>query len=172
MLFIGLFYFYRTYSIRKKVDELKRKNLKLNQEIEEKLRAEEEIRASEKKYRHLVESSNDPIFILHNRKFELINEKFKQLFSVSQEYVCRPEFDYLELIALKSKNSVERKFQQIIDEKKAESQFNFTALTSDQKELEVEASVTTILYKGGIAVQGILRDTITGHRSDSPSTKV
>ena len=158
LLFIGLFYFYRTYSIRKKVDELKRKNLKLNQEIEEKLRAEEEIRASEKKYRHLVESSNDPIFILHNRKFELINEKFKQLFSVSQEYVCRPEFDYLELIALKSKNSVERKFQQIIDEKKSESQFNFTTLTSDQKELEVEASVTTILYKGGIAVQGILRD--------------
>jgi PAS domain S-box-containing protein len=158
LLFIGLLYFNRTYSIRKKVDELKRKNLKLNQEIKEKLRSEEEIRASEKKYRHLVESSNDPIFILHNRKFELINEKFKQLFSVSQEYVCRPEFDYLELISLKSKNFVERKFQQILDEKKAESQFNFTTLTSDQKELEVEASVTTILYKGGIAVQGILRD--------------
>lgn len=158
ILLLGSVYIFKTSHLRKKADEFKKKYLSLNQEMEERLLADEETRVSEKKYRHLVETSSDPIFILYNRKFELINEKFKQLFNVSQEYVCRPEFDYLDLIALKSKNFMERKIQQIIDEKQVEAQFNITAITSDQNELEVDASVTTILYKDGIAVQGILRD--------------
>ena len=158
IIFIAAIFFFRTLHLRKRVEELKKNYANLNQEIEETRRVDEETRASEKKYRHLVESSSDPIFILYNRKFELINEKFKQLFHVNQEYVCGSEFDYLELISLKSKNFVERKIQQIIDEKQVECQFNLTAITSDQNELELEASVTTIQYKDGIAVQGIFRD--------------
>ncbi|MCK4835476.1 MAG: response regulator, partial [Candidatus Aminicenantes bacterium] len=158
LIVLYLFHLLRAYSLQKKKDALKKENIRIIQELDEHKRSDSEIRASEKKYRHLVESSNDAIYILYNRKFELINQKFKELFKVSQEYVCSTDFDFLELVALKSKNFVEKRIQQISDAEKVESQFNFTALSLDQEELEIEASVTTIKYKDGIAIHGILRD--------------
>jgi len=130
----------------------------VNQPPKEKKHVEEEILASEMKYKHLVETSNEAIYILYNRKFELINQRFKELFKVTQEYVTSPDFDFLELVSPKSKNSVEKRIQMIINGEQIESNFIFTAHSTTKEEFEVEASASKIRYRDGTALQGILRD--------------
>ncbi len=41
--------------------------------------AEKALKASEEKYRQLIQYSNDAIYLLYNKKFEVINEKFKDM---------------------------------------------------------------------------------------------
>ncbi len=120
--------------------------------------AEQELRTSEEKYRQLVQLSNDAIYILYNRKFELINEKFKEMFNVTLEYVISPEFDFMELVAPKSRAYIEERNQKMAKGEKLSPHYSFTALSMDKREIELEASVTYIKYKEGTAVQGILRD--------------
>lgn len=151
------------YQIRSKHRQKKEKKAEnitpeSNEETQEQKLVEEEILASKMKYKHLVETSNDAIYILYDRKFELINERFKKLFKVSQEYVTSQDFDYLELVSPKSKNFVERRIQQIIDGEKIDHNFTFTAQSTEKDEFEVEASASKIKYKHGTALQGILRD--------------
>jgi PAS domain S-box-containing protein len=126
--------------------------------ISERKRAEAALKESEEKYRQLIESSNDAIYILYNRKFDLINEKFKSMFNITLDDVNRPDFDFIELVAPKSRPYIEERNRKAGRGEVLSSQYVFTGLTKENKEIEVEASVNYIKYKDGVAVQGILRD--------------
>ncbi len=130
----------------------------LEAELEERKRIEEELRQSEEKYRQLIQSSNDGIYLLFNRKFEIVNQKFLEMLAVTEESVRRPDFDFMQLVAHSSRPFIEERYRKIALGQPVDSKYEFTALTRDGRQLEVEASVTFIPYKGGIATQGILRD--------------
>lgn len=138
--------------------EGKEYNCAVVRDITRRKKAEQQLKESEEKYRQLVQLSNDAIYILYNRKFDLINEKFKELFNVSLEYVNRPEFDFIELVAPKSRPYIEERNKKSARGETLIPRYYFTALSRDNREIEIEASVTYIKYKKGIAVQGILRD--------------
>ncbi|NOX90556.1 MAG: PAS domain S-box protein [Calditrichaeota bacterium] len=127
-------------------------------DITDRKQAEKDLRESEEKYRNLIEQSNDAIFLLFNGKYELINRKFQEMFGVTQEETLRPDFNFLQLVAPKSKQMVQERMRYIASGESVEPNYQFTAITRDGKEIEVEASVSHIKYKGGIATQGILRD--------------
>lgn len=127
-------------------------------DITERERTEQELKASEEKYRQLVQSSNDAIYILYNRKFDLINEKFKEMFHITLEYVNSPEFDFMELVAPKSRPIIEERDRKLARGEEVSPRYYFTALSKDGREIEVEASITYMKYKEGMASQGILRD--------------
>jgi PAS domain S-box-containing protein len=126
--------------------------------ITEHIRAEEKIKENEEKYRSLIENSNDAIYLLHNRKFEIINNRFEQMFGYSLKEVNAHGFDFTRLVAPESRQLIEERQQKAAKGKKLDPKYEFTAITKDGEKLEIETSVTYIQFKDGLATQGIIRD--------------
>ena len=133
------------------------------EDITESKRMEKALEESEAKYRSLIENSNDAIYFLYNRKFEIINSKFEQMFGYTLEEVNKPDFDFIQLVAPKSRSMIEARLDRIRKGEKLENRYEFTALSKDGNELEVETSITYIPYKESIATQGVIRN-ISGRK--------
>lgn len=124
----------------------------------EKENMENQLRESEVKYRTLIQNSADAIYLLYNRKFELINPAFEKLFGYTIKDLNQPGFDFLRLVAPESKNFIEERLQNIRDGKEVSPQYEFTAITKNGEKKEVEASVSYLDFKGAKATQGVIRD--------------
>ncbi|MFC2170592.1 ATP-binding protein, partial [Calditrichota bacterium] len=127
-------------------------------DITEHKRAEEALRESEVKFRNIIEQSSDAIYLLFEDRFEIINRRFTEMFGVTKKEALSPEFDFMQLVAPESHDLIrERGMMQ----KRGEAppvHYEFTALDKWGNFINVEASVKKIDYRGGSAVQGILRD--------------
>ncbi|MCK5057998.1 MAG: PAS domain S-box protein [Candidatus Aminicenantes bacterium] len=140
------------------------KVLSIIRDVTEHKQAEEALRESEEKYRNLIQQSNDAIYLLYKKRFEIINEKFQDIFGLTLEEVNKPEFNLMDLVAPESKTLIEERERRLANGEELEPIYEFTAITKDGKEIEVEVSTSHIKYKGGIATQGILHD-ITERKS-------
>ncbi len=119
---------------------------------------ENALRESEAKYRSLIQNSNDAIYLLVEGKFEIINRRFSEMFGVTPEEVREPSFNFLQMVAPRSQPLLAERMQMAQRGEVPPPRYEFTAVTKDGKEVEVETSVSRIPYRGGIATQGILRD--------------
>jgi PAS domain S-box-containing protein len=129
-----------------------------DEDITERKRAEEALRESEAKYRSLIDNSNDAIYLLAGNKFEIINHKFSELFGVTPEEANGPDFDFMQLVAPRSRPLIEERQRMAQRGETPPARYEFVAVTKKGEEIEVETSVTRIPYRGGMATQGILRD--------------
>ncbi|MFQ5576347.1 MAG: GAF domain-containing protein, partial [Anaerolineae bacterium] len=111
------------------------------QEISERKRTEAALRESEEKYRTLIEQSNDAIYLIYNHKFEIINRKFKDLFDVTQTDVQAPDFSLLNLVVPSSRLLIEQHLARQESGQPTPNRVEFTALTGDRREIDVELSV-------------------------------
>jgi PAS domain S-box-containing protein len=136
-------------------EEARRSLLSILEDVTEKGNT---LRISEEKYRNLIDRSQDVIYLLYEGKFELINQRFKELLGYTLEEVNAPDFHFMKLVAPKSRGLVEERVQKVYRGEAVPPRYEFTALTRDGSEIEVETSVSYIPYKGGIAAQGVLRD--------------
>lgn len=127
-------------------------------DISDRKRMEESLKENEERYRQLIESQNDGIYLLFNRRFEIINKKFSDMFKVTIDDVNDPAFDFIQLVAPKSRPLVEDRVKKTAQGIELNPKYEFTAIARDGKEIDVEASVSYIRYKDGIAVLGIVRD--------------
>jgi len=130
----------------------------LQKVVEERTRLEADLRQNQEKYQQLIDNSNDAIYLLYNRKFEFINKKFQEMFKVTREEVNQPGFDFLELVAPGSRSLIEERRRMVDLGEETEPKYEFTALSRDGREVEVEASVSRTKYKDGIAILGVVRD--------------
>lgn len=120
--------------------------------------ASEALIESEIKYRTLIEDSNDGIYLLFNRRFEIVNDKFLQITGYTREEINEPGFDFMRLVSPKSRNFVEERNNRINNGEKPPSKYDFTAIRKNGEEYELEVSVSFIEYKEGFATQGTIRD--------------
>ncbi len=141
---------------RQAAEEAERSNKQLQIEIQEKELAKEISRKSEEKYRSLIEQSNDAIYLLYKQRFEIVNNRFKEVFSVTDEDL--KHITMFELLTDKGRKLMKNRADLRKHGIEIPSQFEFTAKTKDGRELDVEASVAELPYKDGVAYQGILRD--------------
>jgi PAS domain S-box-containing protein/putative nucleotidyltransferase with HDIG domain len=116
------------------------------------------LKDSEQKYRTLIEQSNDAIYLIFNDKFEIINKKFEKLLGYSQEEVIAPGFDIMDMVAPVSRDMVRERREQMKKNGDHGARYEFTALTKEDVEIDVEVSVSHVKYRGGTAVQGVLRN--------------
>ena len=120
--------------------------------------AEIALRESEAQYRTLIENSNDAIYLLYNRKFEIINRRFEEMFGYTIEEVNSAGFDFIRLVAPESRHLIEDYQREIASGAIIDPMYEFTAIDKEGNRLEVETSVSLINYKNGKAIQGIIRD--------------
>ncbi|MBN1997213.1 PAS domain S-box protein [candidate division KSB1 bacterium] len=127
-------------------------------DITEQNQARLALKESVAMYRSLIENSNDAIYLLYNRKFEIINQKFEEMMGITLQDVQQPDFNMMTLIKPSDRVIIEQREQDIKNGKSVPPQYQFTILRPDGRDVIVEASVSYIPYKDGLATQGILRD--------------
>jgi PAS domain S-box-containing protein len=144
----------------------------IHSDISERKKAQEALYDSESKYRSLIENSNDAIYLLHNRRFEIINQKFSKLFGYSIDEVNSEGFDFINLVSEKSRAIIEERMKKAAKGEKLDPKYEFVAVSKDGKEIFCEVNTTYIDYKDGIATQGIIRDITDRVKSEEEVRKL
>lgn len=105
---------------------------------------------------------HEAIFVVFDRKFEFVNDKFAELFGISPEEACSFDFDPMTLIAPESRSFIREQYREWCCGEFTTKQFKFTGLSKEGLRIECETSLLLIPYKWGISVQGTLRSTPMG----------
>lgn len=120
---------------------------------------EERLQSSEAHYRALVDNSADPIYVMQDNKFIMINKSWERLFEYAKKEVADPDFDYVkQVIAQESQEFVAQRIKLRAIGKSVDPFYSFFAKTKRGKILKIEASVTDITWNGKPAVQGMYHD--------------
>ncbi len=120
--------------------------------------AEAALKNSEEKYRSLIETSNDVIYLMVNNKFEIVNKKFTEVTGYSKEEACDPDFNFMKMVAPKSLKLMEERRKRVLLGLPVSRTYPMTALAKDGREIEFDVSVTYLSTGDGVTVQAILRD--------------
>jgi len=120
--------------------------------------AEEAVKASEARFRSVVDQSNEAIYILYEDRFDLVNRKFSEMTGVSPEEAASPDFDLWQLVADESKPLVRERQAKRARGETVPDIYDFEIVPRTGPKVHVEASVTEIAYGDGKAVLGRLRD--------------
>ncbi|PKN76587.1 MAG: hypothetical protein CVU52_04145 [Deltaproteobacteria bacterium HGW-Deltaproteobacteria-10] len=115
-------------------------------------------RESEGFYSLLVEHSSDAIYLFCAGKFEYVNPGFEKIFGYGQEEVCRSDFDLQKLFPSGNHPFADESPENISPAVSISTQYEFTAIKEDGRQIQVAASAAPVPYKSGTAIQGVIRD--------------
>ncbi|MCP4140019.1 MAG: PAS domain S-box protein [Chloroflexi bacterium] len=141
------------------------------EDITERVLIEKELRKSEIRYRSLVEQSNDVIYLLYENHFEMVNQKFVDVFGISAEEACSVDFNFMSLVAPQSQKMLQQRTEKLRKGEELPLRYEFTAYDKNKEEIEMSVSVSYISYKEGRATQGILRDITESKKSNKALRK-
>ena len=113
-----------------------------------------------------VNHMKEAIYVIFDRKYEFINDRFAEMFGVTAEEVCRSGYDMMKLVAPESRKDVLQKYREASRGEFSALQFEFTGMTSDETKIECETFVLFIPYKWGVAIHGMLRNISVQKRID------
>lgn len=114
------------------------------------------IYESEEKYKILVESSNDGIFIAQNEMVKYANPKMTEITGYSTDEILNKSF--FDFVANEEINRVKALYKNRHNDNKAPENYQSIAISKSGKKIDVNVSVITIKYNGESAIQVILRD--------------
>ncbi|MCX6639911.1 MAG: PAS domain S-box protein [bacterium] len=127
-------------------------------DLTERRRSRVALEDSESKYRSLIEQSNDAIYLLLGDRFEIVNQRFCDMFEVTGQEVTDPKFNFMDMVAPSSKASIAERTSMVAQNQEPSRQYEFNALTKSGRELVLEASVSYVNFGSRVATQGILHD--------------
>jgi len=120
--------------------------------------AERKLLESETKFRTLVEHAFDGIYMMDDKHYTYVNERFCELTGYSREELTSEEFDFNILLTEKSKEIVEQRY---LARKRGEDipvTYGFQIRSKNGSVKEVELSTASIGTKDRVGVIGIMRD--------------
>ena len=126
------------------------------------------IKENESKYRSLIENSNDAIFLMHDKHFELFNKRFEEILGYTSKELEHVDFDGL--IAPENLDMINSRILET-DKSKLPPKFELTCISKSGKKLPIEVSVSYLPYKDGIASQGTIRDLSENKKYESELIK-
>jgi PAS domain S-box-containing protein len=136
--------------------------------------ANQDLRSeSEHQYQALIEQSCDPIYVMliNPLRLVLVNPAWERLLGYSSAESTAPDFDFMTIVAPESRALIQQRSQRRADGRPLSPIYLFCALTRDGRTLELEASVTEIMWHGAPAVQGMYRN-ITPYREAERSLRL
>lgn len=155
---LGLFIFLRNRNITTHNLTLEEKNRQLIKQYQERKKAEQVLIENEKKYRYLIENSDDGIYLFFNKQFRLINSAFIKIFGYAEYEVLSSEFDFYSVISLEYRDEFKRWKLDLKNEKSKSPEFEFAAITKSGDLRYLEITLSYFPFEDGIAEQGIIRD--------------
>ena len=124
--------------------------------ITERKQAEEALRESEAKYRLMVESSRDAIIIRQNDRFIFVNDAFASMLGYQKEEILQSDFKKVytdKSVKMLAKLTKQRSNGEVVADR-----YETVFLKKDGTEVDVEANVRMIDYKGQKATFAVIRD--------------
>ncbi|MEW6195841.1 MAG: PAS domain S-box protein [Bacteroidota bacterium] len=120
--------------------------------------SQEALKASEESYKALIETSPDPIYVLKDKRLQLVNSAWLKLFGYKKEEVINKNFDVMQIVAPQSIPFIKSRYAMKDHNKVRSSRYEFQAITKKGKILDIEANVSKIVWKGETVYQGVYRD--------------
>ena len=130
----------------------------ITRDITERKKAEQELRASEKKFRGVVENANDAIYIITSEGFEYVNSAFERLTGYTYDEACGETFNFWDIIHPDDVEMIREREEARRKRRKVPSRYEFRVIAKDGNEKIVEPATVHIGEKGKLKVMGILRD--------------
>lgn len=121
-------------------------------------RMSEALKESEEKFRSLIESAFDSIYILQDMHFTYVNKAFVELVGYSKEELTDPNFDLDILLTEKSRDLIKARMEARRKNLEIEPQYEFQQLSKSGEVKDVEVSTVAIRLGGQSKIMGILRD--------------
>jgi len=113
---------------------------------------------SEQRYKMLVESAFDAIYVIRDYRFEYVNKRYEELTGYSFKEVTDPDFNIAQTLTDKSKFIMEERFEARKNGKNIPSKYEFQVKRKDGKVVDVEISTAQLNAEEGVVVLGIMRD--------------
>jgi len=144
------------HRVKKRTTALLRSTEYLKQEIEERKQTEKALRASERKYSTLVESSLTGIYIKQDGKIVFANGRFCDIHGYSIDDIIGMES--WRLVHPADREMVEKYSQQRLQGINSPLSYEAQGITKDRRVIWVVRSNTRIVYKGRPAILGNIVD--------------
>ncbi|HHO76611.1 MAG TPA: PAS domain S-box protein, partial [Deltaproteobacteria bacterium] len=117
---------------------------------------EDSLRASEQKYRILVENANDGIFVYQDQCFKYTNPKFRELLGYTKE-----ELDHMgfrDIVRPELGDLIEGRYVKRISGEAVPERYEIALLAKDGTWRAFEINPSIIEYESRVATQNIIRD--------------
>jgi PAS domain S-box-containing protein len=145
--------------------------ISIGRDITERKRAEQAMWESERKYRSLVENSTDGIAIVQGNKIRFVNQALLMAFGCQSEDEM-VDHAFTSFVSPKHRNLMVERGQEREEGEDVPSRYEFKALRKDGTEFDAELSVSTIVYQGSVARQGIIRDITERKRAEEERARL
>ncbi len=117
---------------------------------------QERLKASEQKYRILVENANDGIFVYQDHRIKYANRKFREMLGYTEEELAHMGFK--DLVRPELASLIEGRYVKRIRGEAVPEQYEIALLGKDGVWRAFEFNPSIIEYEGRVATQNIIRD--------------
>ncbi|MDP8237636.1 MAG: PAS domain S-box protein [Candidatus Hatepunaea meridiana] len=140
-------------------------------DITERKQAEEALKASEERYRILVDNAFDGIYLLRGRCYEYANPRFCEITGYSLEEVTAPDFDYNVILTEDTKQFFEKRYFARVNGQEIPNQYEVKIIRKNGEFIDLEVSTVSLGGKGKPMVLGIMRDITKRKRTEEALRK-
>jgi PAS domain S-box-containing protein len=120
-------------------------------------RNEEELQASEKRFRDLAEQLPDMVFINKKGRIVYANKKCEEIMKYKREEFYSPDFNFLSLIAPEYIEMIKSNFNKHTRGEDVKP-YEYAIITKEGKRVEVISNTVLMDYEGERAILGIITD--------------
>ena len=125
-------------------------------DITERKLVEEELRQSEEKYRLLIESIQEGVFVIQDAKIQFVNEPFAKITGYRIEEIIGMDFSHF--VAPEDLKMVQDRYSQRQKGEDVPREYEIHGLRKDGGKNIINMNVGIVTYRGRIASMGILKD--------------
>lgn len=119
---------------------------------------ERALKISEQKFYHIIEQSNDAIYVLYNEKILFINPKFENYFGLTMKDIKTKSINFLNIVWDEDKPLIKERLKKIQNKEEVSSKFIFKGISRTGDIRWYEANESEIIWDDRLATLGIVRD--------------
>ncbi|HPI19336.1 MAG TPA: PAS domain S-box protein, partial [Candidatus Kapabacteria bacterium] len=118
----------------------------------------EKIKTNEARFRGLVENAFDGIYLIRDKKYEFVNEKFCEITGYTREELLSEDFDFNVLLTESSKELMRKRYEARYSHQELSNLYEIEIVNKNNEKKALEVSTVVLEDKESILVLGIMRD--------------
>lgn len=126
--------------------------------ITEKKQVIEKVRKSEKRFQSLVENAFDGIYLIRDKNYEFVNERFCEITGYTREELLSVQFDFNVLLTEKSKELMRKRYEARYSHQEVSNLYEIEIISKNNELKIIEVSTVVLEEKELLLVLGIMRD--------------